>query len=377
MRILLIHQFLWSHYKAGIFKELEDLFQSNPDDALHIVQTAKYEKSRLDFGKADTSIHTYNYELLYDGIYEDTSMFFRIKKVFRRIRKFKPTVITLPGYYDPAMVCIHFICKIMGIKVTLSIDSTESDNPNIWYAELIKKTIIYFSDGFFCYGTKSANYMKKLGASESDILLRRNSVNNCFVKKVHAEYKITDKFRQERKQYPKYNFIFVGRFLELKNLHRIIQSFTALEQNGDWGLILVGDGPEKAAILEQYKNLKNLNFIPAQEWYEVPKRLVLADILILASTSEAWGLVANEAMLCGMPVIVSNQSGCSLDLVKNNVNGFTFDAYDEEKLKTHMQFFVTYPDKVEPFGEASKNIIADFSPENVAKEMFKGYQKVR
>ncbi|MFT7249538.1 MAG: hypothetical protein ACI97P_002319, partial [Arcticibacterium sp.] len=74
MRILLIHQFLWSHYKAGIFKELETLFQLNPDDELHIIQTAKYEKSRLDFGKADTSIHTYNYELLYDGIYEDTSI---------------------------------------------------------------------------------------------------------------------------------------------------------------------------------------------------------------------------------------------------------------------------------------------------------------
>jgi glycosyltransferase involved in cell wall biosynthesis len=374
MRILLIHQFLWSHYKAGIFKELETLFQLNPDDELHIIQTAKYEKSRLDFGKADTSIHTYNYELLYDGIYEDTSIFFRIKKVFQRIKLFKPNVVTLPGYYDPAMVCIHFICKIMGIKVTLSIDSTESDNPNIWYVEATKKFIVFFTDGFFCYGTKSANYMKKLGAPERKILLRRNSVNNDFVKKLHADYLASKEFRLEREQYPKYNFIFVGRFLEIKNLRRLLNSFSLLSNAQDWGIILVGDGPEKEYLRQKYTLNDTIFFLPPQEWKSVPKKMALGDVLVLPSYSEPWGLVTNEAMVCKMPVIVSSQCGSATDLIENNINGFTFDAYSEEELLNRMQFFVNFPDKISQFGEMSSNKIRNFSPAIVAKEMFQGYK---
>lgn len=376
MRILLIHQFLWSHYKAGIFQELENIVKGKPEDSLNIIQTAKYEKSRLDFGEADTSIHTYEYELLYDDVYENTKYFDRVKKVFKRIRIIKPTVITLPGYYEPAMVSIHFIAKLMGIKVVLAVDSTESDNPNKWYAELIKKIIVFFADGFFCYGKKSADYMLKLGAPEKKILMRRNSVNNNLVAEIHTKYKASKEFEEERKKYPTNIFIFVGRFLDIKNLYRLIESFKNLSNAKDWGLILVGDGPLKKDILTKYGNLKGLSILPPQEWHGVPKKLALADILILPSYSEPWGLVTNEAMVCQMPVIVSEQAGSSADLVKNNENGFTFDAYADNELKDCMQFFVNMPEKISEFGLKSKEMITNFSPENVAKEMYEGYLKL-
>jgi glycosyltransferase involved in cell wall biosynthesis len=375
MRILLIHQFLWSHYKAGIFTELENLFKKNPSNDLYIIQTAKFEKSRLDFGEADSSIHTYNYELLFDDIYENTRYIDRVKKVYARLKKFKPTIITLPGYYEPAMVTVQFIAKLLGIKVILAVDSTEGDNPNKWYAELIKKFIISFADGFFCYGKKSADYMLKLGASESQILMRRNSVNNTRVREIYDAYKISEDYKYERKKYPKYNFIFVGRFLEIKNLDRLINSFN-LAKNNDWGLILVGDGPEKEKLITLQKSINNLYFIPPQEWYKVPEKMALADVLILPSYSEPWGLVANEAMVCGMPVIVSKQSGSSADLVKEGLNGFTFDAYLEEELITGMKYFIDKPDEVEAMGEKSIEIIKNFSPQNVAKEMYEGYSLI-
>jgi glycosyltransferase involved in cell wall biosynthesis len=375
MRILLIHQFLWSHYKAGIFTELENLFKKNPSNDLYIIQTAKFEKSRLDFGEADSSIHTYNYELLFDDIYENTRYIDRVKKVYARLKKFKPTIITLPGYYEPAMVTVQFIAKLLGIKVILAVDSTEGDNPNKWYAELIKKFIISFADGFFCYGKKSADYMLKLGASESQILMRRNSVNNTRVREIYDAYKISEDYKYERKKYPKYNFIFVGRFLEIKNLDRLINSFN-LAKNDDWGLILVGDGPEKEKLITLQKSINNLYFIPPQEWYKVPEKMALADVLILPSYSEPWGLVANEAMVCGMPVIVSKQSGSSTDLVKEGLNGFTFDAYLEEELITGMKYFIDKPYEVKAMGEKSIEIIKNFSPQNVAKEMYEGYSLI-
>ena len=375
MRILLIHQFLWSHYKAGIFTELENIFKQNPSNDLYIIQTAKFEKSRLDFGEADSSIHTYNYELLFDDIYENTKYFDRVKKVYNRIKKFKPTIITLPGYYEPAMITIQFISKLLGIKVILAVDSTEGDNPNKWYAELIKRFIISFADGFFCYGKKSADYMLKLGASESQILMRRNSVNNTRVREIFDAYKVSENFLKDRMIYPKYNFIFVGRFLKIKNLDRLIKCFSSVKNN-DWGLILVGDGPEKDKIIAHQKSISNLFVIPPQEWYKVPEKMALADVLILPSYSEPWGLVTNEAMVCGMPVIVSKQSGSSTDLVKEGLNGFNFDAYSEVELRNSMQYFIDKPNEISTMGENSIKQIKNFSPQNVAKEMYAGFSLI-
>ena len=375
MRILLIHQFLWSHYKAGIFTELENIFKQNPSNDLYIIQTAKFEKSRLDFGEADSSIHTYNYELLFDDIYENTKYFDRVKKVYNRIKKFKPTIITLPGYYEPAMITIQFISKLLGIKVILAVDSTEGDNPNKWYAELIKRFIISFADGFFCYGNKSADYMLKLGASESQILMRRNSVNNTRVREIFDAYKVSENFLKDRMIYPKYNFIFVGRFLKIKNLDRLIKCFSSVKNN-DWGLILVGDGPEKDKIIAHQKSISNLFVIPPQEWYKVPEKMALADVLILPSYSEPWGLVTNEAMVCGMPVIVSKQSGSSTDLVKEGLNGFNFDAYSEVELRNSMQYFIDKPNEISTMGENSIKQIKNFSPQNVAKEMYAGFSLI-
>ncbi len=376
MRILLVHQFLWSHYKAGIFNELEKLFHQSTDDQIHIIQTAKYEKSRLDFGEADTTIHKYKYELLFDDIYENTSYIQRVKAVVKRIQQFKPDVINLPGYYEPAMVTVHFIAKAMGIKVILSNDSTEGDNPNKWYTELIKRFIITNADGFFCYGKLSADYMLKLGAKENEILMRRNSVNNDLVRKMAVDYTKSTEFAETKSKLPSYNFIYVGRFLDIKNIPLMIRAFQGLQNAYDWGLILVGDGPLRNQIRELAKKDDRITIYPPQAWSGIPQKLALADILILPSYSEPWGLVTNEAMICNMPVIVSEKAGSAADLVKNGINGFTFDAYSENELKARMQFFIDSPDQIENFGNESAKIINEFSPEKVAKDMFNGFKKV-
>jgi 1,2-diacylglycerol 3-alpha-glucosyltransferase len=58
----------------------------------------------------------------------------------------------------------------------------------------------------------------------------------------------------------------------------------------------------------------------------------LASAFIQASTTEQWGLVVNEAMASGLPVLVSERCGCAPDLVKNGVNGYTFDPYDIKEI---------------------------------------------
>jgi glycogen synthase len=81
-------------------------------------------------------------------------------------------------------------------------------------------------------------------------------------------------------------------------------------------------------------------------------------------------------MVCGMPVIVSQTCGCVEDLVKNGVNGFTFDPEKQSELETAMDFFIRHTYDITPMGKESLRLIAPFSSSNVALQMVKCYQNL-
>ena len=210
----------------------------------------------------------------------------------------------MPGYYEPAMNIVLFYCRLKGIKVIISADSTEGDNPNVWWREGLKRFVVGKAQGFFCYGSKSAEYILKLGMKPEHILVANNSVDNERVAKVHGEALLTR--NEVKKQYKlrKYNFIYVGRLISVKNLDNLLEAYKPLN-NTDWGLIILGDGSDEER-LKSYVNEHNLTgvrFIEGQAWYDVPKILALADVFVLPSNSEPWGLVVNEAMAQVRPLL--------------------------------------------------------------------------
>lgn len=376
MRILIVHQFLWAHYKAAIFTRFQQLINTAPGTEVKVLQTALYEEARVGFGEVDRDIHAYDYELLFEDIYERVPMRKRFWETLRWVRQYRPDVINLPGYYEPAMVMVQMYSRLVGIKVVLSIDSTESDNKNIWYKETLKKFIIRRANGFFCYGTLAADYMLKLGAKPAQILLRNNAVDNEALRQIHDRTDATS-LRKEHQITTEKNFIYIGRLMKIKNIQRLLEAYQKLGTS-DWGLLLMGEGKDKAEILAyiEANNIANVHFIPAQPWQDVPRYLALADVLVLPSYSEPWGLVANEAMACGKAVIVSDKCGCADDLVSNGENGFTFDPFDVGQLTEKLHYFVMNPEAAIRFGEVSKKKITKYHPQRVAEEMLAGFRKI-
>ena len=375
--MLIIHQFFWAHYKAKIYTELQKVVDKQPEDELLVLQTALNEFSRAKIGSIDYSIHQYNVKILFEDYYENTTFWQRVKASIYWVNKFQPNVINLPGYYEPAMNVVLFYCRLKGIQVVISADSTEGDNPNIGWRETLKRFVVSKAQGFFCYGSKSAEYILKLGMKPKHILVANNSVDNNKVASVHAEaFKTRDQVKQSY-NLRKYNFIYVGRLIGVKNLDNLLAAYKALDDS-DWGLIVLGDGDEEVK-LKKYKSDNNLDgicFIEGQPWFDVPKILALADVFVLPSYSEPWGLVVNEAMASGLPVIVSNKCGSAFDAVLEDSNGYTFNPYNVEELTSIFKKFVNNPEKIEPFGQKSREIIKRFSPENVAQEMYDGFKKV-
>jgi glycosyltransferase involved in cell wall biosynthesis len=104
---------------------------------------------------------------------------------------------------------------------------------------------------------------------------------------------------------------------------------------------------------------------------ELPAYYGLAQVFILASSHfEPWGLVVNEAMAAGLPVLVSKACGCAVDLVQEGVNGFTFDPYDVQGLARLLEKMSSREVDLPAMGAASRRLIADWTPGVFAQNLF-------
>ena len=127
----------------------------------------------------------------------------------------------------------------------------------------------------------------------------------------------------------------------------------------------MGDGPLRETLKSKLSTL-NLNehvHLPGFEPYdELPVYYALANAFVHASTTEQWGLVVNEAIASGLPVIVSERCGCVPELVQGN--GFTFDPTNEGELTARLIEMASLSDQERKYlGDNSYGIAANFAPE--------------
>jgi glycosyltransferase involved in cell wall biosynthesis len=382
MKIVIIHNLLWSHYRNVIYCELQKQ-TTNSDFDIKVLQIARNERSRASMEGVNKMSFDYEYDLLFDEFIEDIGAWELTKKLIQKINTLRPDVVNLVGYYTFPQALTLIYCWFRGIKIILSNDSTPADNAKIWWKEFIKRFLISLCDGFFNFGTLATQHMKVLGGKDEQMLANKcAAVDNDFIEKAHQEFIKERVHLQKTFAVSPKNFIFVGRFIELKNLFLLLDAFKNTQKTGkttnNWGLILLGEGilKEKLQDFIAENNISNVHFISGKAWYEIPKFLAIADVFVLPSSSEPWGLVVNEAMICKMPVIVSDKCGCAVDLVQENKNGFIFPYNDLEKLTIYLQKFINNEVNIAEMGKKSSEIIKDYTPQKVAKSMLEGFRIV-
>jgi glycosyltransferase involved in cell wall biosynthesis len=149
---------------------------------------------------------------------------------------------------------------------------------------------------------------------------------------------------------PNKYFLYVGRLAEEKGLDTLLDAFCRYRRaGGDWKLVLVGDGPRMGLLrarAEQLAIADAIEFHGLRKGDDLLRYYAFAGCFVLPSTREPWGLVVNEAMAAGLPVIVSTQCGCADDLVEYGGNGFTFDPKATEALSGLMRKISDCPEDV-------------------------------
>ncbi|MCF2520715.1 glycosyltransferase family 4 protein [Dyadobacter sp. CY351] len=380
MRVLVVHNQLWAHYKSRLFSEIHRAFKEKyPESDFLVVQIALYEASRSVMQSDDAITYDYPYKVLFQRSLDEVGFKERRAALFAAFDAYQPTVLNITGYFDPAQVLLMFYARLKGVKVVLSSESSAADNSRSFIKESLKRFIVNRAQAFFCFGKTSADYLESLGVKPSQIPVRNAAVIDEEV--ISARYNAGKKAHVNVAR--AYRFVFVGRLAPEKNLGTLLRAFAQVRpldsETLPWEMMLIGDGPERATLekLTAELGLQNkISFAGGLSWYKVPDLLVHCDVLVLPSKSEPWGLVVNEAMVCGLPVIVSKNCGCVADLVKNGVNGFTFDPDNQQELETALAFFIQNPEKMAAMGQESRRLIAPFSSRQVSRQMADCYHKL-
>lgn len=309
------------------------------------------------------------------------------------VRQRKITTVFLPSYSPlPNTLCL-LATRLVGAKAIMMNESWRGTEMTGFLGRICKKLIISLFNAALVGGRPQVEYAADYGIPETRIFTGYDVVDvDHFATLSGADHGIAPDLAN-LPWIPSRFFLNLGRFVEKKNLPMLVRAYaTALERNGSKGisLVFVGEGPEQQAVETAARNL-GLNvvhplqlseppsepcvaFYPFQQMDATPLFFAKSEALILPSIYEEWGLVVNEAMACGTPVIVSNKVGSSFDLVEHGRNGYTFDPGDVADLGGILDRFWADSTLRSKLGIAGSEIIQDWKPVRFGKQGFRALQ---
>ena len=168
-------------------------------------------------------------------------------------------------------------------------------------------------------------------------------------------------FRHDDIAHDKFTFLYVGRVVECKNVELMLNAFTNMfANNADVCLNIVGDGDLLPQYRQQFEMYENIIFSGKCTGDLLVEKYHSADAFVLPSSYEPWGLVVNEAMSAGLPVIVSDQVGAAHDLVEGKETGFVFNWNDVDDLQRKMCAMYDNRDMCKRFSENASRLMREY-----------------
>ena len=211
------------------------------------------------------------------------------------------------------------------------------------------------------------------------IWLGYDAVDNAFLGEHADAAKADAQALRRRYNLPGRYFLASARFIEKKNLITLIRAYglyrsklEGKQSATNCGLVLLGDGPLRQSLEAEVAAIgfgDEIKMPGFQQYEHLPVYYGLADVFVLPSATEQWGLVVNEAMASGLPVLVSTRCGCAPDLVEEGHNGYTFDPFDVSNLADLMVKVADEAYDRRAMGDASRKIIAGWSPEHFGRNL--------
>jgi len=255
--------------------------------------------------------------------------------VWRELRAFRPDAVIIYGYNTATTmlailwVITHRIPMLMRSDSNLLADLGKA-HLRLALKRLVLRWLTRRVSAFLCVGTMNSQYWQFHGATPEKIFLARYAIDNERFQTQADYYRVSRQtIRGENGWRQHYLLLYVGRLAGLKRVDVLIEALRRLStKRSDVGLVIVGDGRERERLERLAHGMPYVYFAGFQDQSDLPKYYGVADIFVLPSECEPWGLVVNEAMASGLPVIATEKVGAAHDLIIEGEDGYLVPEND-------------------------------------------------
>lgn len=275
-------------------------------------------------------------------------------EIWNEIRDHRPDIVVLMSWMNltwwiAVSACVYF--RIPFLYMTDANVQAEVVGPNWkrWVKQImLGKFLFKRASGFLCAGASNSLLYQYYGVPQTKLVPFAYSWGYESLLEASREMRGQGKLLRAELGILQNSFVvlYCGRLSQEKNPLDLIKAYQQLKTAGA-SLVFVGDGP-MAPQLHQYvkhNGLDSVYFCGFHPRDQIPKFYAMADVLVLPSRRETWGIVVNEALCFGLPVIVSDQVGAARDLVVDGGNGFEFPEGDVQALTERVERLMTLPAK--------------------------------
>jgi glycosyltransferase involved in cell wall biosynthesis len=369
--VTIFHNVVWSRHKGVVFSALHNISAASPIK-YSIVQISETEHFRLGFSDVDYAYHRYPMRKLFDGCYEDVPTWRMTYRLTMEVLRTRADLVVLPGYHRPEYWAMLVACILTGKRRAVFCDSTGRDNPRRLLTSIPKRMFFSLCDGYFGFGERSREYLMSLGAKRERIFIpcQAAALPLSFV----PERALDERVRARSGQEPV--FLFVGRLSEEKGVDALLDAFGEIVRRIPQArLRIVGTGPQGEALQKATHDAgldHAVSFVGSLQDEALSREYFGATCMVLPSFREPWGLVVNEALSHGCPVVVSDNCGCVPELVIDGLTGYAFRSGDAASLhRALLKALEAFAD-TENTARSCMEVIERFDPPHAASNIARG-----
>lgn len=306
-----------------------------------------------------------------------------VERALRRVlHSIQPDVVCVNGYASAMSHAGLQWCRENQRPAVICSESNAFDQSRSVIKEFVKRQVLQRCSAGLAGGQPQATYLAELGMPRDRVFTGYDVVDNEHFARGADAARAADAVLRQQLGLPDRFFVACARFTEKKNHSVLIEAFARFRAEWEslgrgrlgpresWSLLLLGDGPLRPAIEAQVAALGLGNFVQfrgAIPYAELPTYYGLAGAFVHASKVEQWGLVVNEAMACGLPVVVSDRCGCVADLVADGENGLLFDPSDPVALSWCLLDIAQHEERRAAMGRASRERVREWGPDRFAR----------
>jgi glycosyltransferase involved in cell wall biosynthesis len=266
--------------------------------------------------------------------------------VTRRLRRAEAVI--LGGWNEPAFWEALAVCALRRVPVVVWVESTGGDRRS-GRLERLKRRLLAVPSAFLVPGRASRDYLRGLGVDDARIVTAPNAVD------------VSIFARTEREPHDgPVRLLAVGRLAPEKGIDVLLHAADGLPVE----IALAGAGPEE----ERLRRLAgpNVRFLGQVPRDDLPAVFAAADVLVLPSRSEPWGMGLNEAALAGLPLVATSVAGAAHELIEDGVSGFVVPPDDVDALRSALRRLVEDEPSRGGAGARSRERGARLTPERWA-----------